>query len=75
MLRVQISINQDQIIDIHTQRIEGFKGDNFVHDYNAYKMDGKKTRIYIGHIRHKYSQGAEELARKLLVTLKGWEKT
>lgn len=65
MLRVQIHINQSQIIDIHAQRMEGFKGDNFTHLYHAFEMVGKE-RQYIGDIKHKYSSGGEELAVKLL---------
>ena len=65
MLRVQISINQDTIIDIHAQRMEGFKGDNHTHLYHGFEVT-KLGREYIGTIKHKYSTGGEELAVKLL---------
>lgn len=61
MLRVEVKINKDLIIDIHAQRMEGFKGDNHVHEYHAF--EGAE---FIGVIRHKYSGGGEELAVKLL---------
>ena len=66
MLRVQISINQDIIIDIQAQRVEGFKGAEHVHEYHACEVSEALGREYFGKIRHKYSSGGEELAIKLL---------
>ena len=74
MLRVQISINQTEILDLHAQRMEEFKGERAVHDYHAFVMNDEKHRVYIGHIRHTYNTGAAELAKKLLVTYRTWEK-
>ena len=69
MLRVQIHINRDKIIDIYAQRMEGFKGENFTHLYHGHELvdiGGKVEPQYMGNIKHKYSSGGEELAVKLL---------
>lgn len=75
MLRVRININQTNILDLHAQRMEGFKGHNSVHNYDAFLVDETKGKMYIGHIRHTYSKGAAELAKKLLATYMKWEQT
>ena len=65
MLRVQLSINQDKIVDVYAQRKEGFKGRNVIHTYHAFEVTDLGNE-FIGVIRHKYNAGGEELAVKLL---------
>jgi hypothetical protein len=72
VLRVQIKINATQIIDVYAQRMERFKGHDFVHNYEGYVIC-QEQKVFLGDIRHRYSSGPEELAVKVLRLHKKWE--
>jgi hypothetical protein len=61
MLRVQIHVNFTPILDTHVVRV---KGGSSPDDLNTYEMlDGRR-------FRHRYGDGAVELAIKMLKRIK-----
>ena len=77
MLIVDIKVNNEKIGHVQIGRLEDFKGENEVHEYNfTYDIrTGKQSSILrTGTITHKYSDGAGILIAGVLNIVYGLNK-
>lgn len=75
MIRVQVHINQHQIIDIHAVREPHWVGKNGYHRYNVYVTKTHEPHQWVGEMRHKYSDGGAKLSAKMLYLYNKVEET